>query len=175
MAWLRHSLRHVHRTVFDALSTGMTSLGWTGTNPPYGALPVTLISEYPKEFDLVKAALVPNKIAITYGIEFPTNWIELGGTLASQEVPFFADVYAETEGIALAMTNDIRDLLLGRFPVLMKNRMPVKDYSSGTPVDLTDWRIEFAEVERIPVQGRPEGATVRWSTVIEFSDVTTDA
>jgi hypothetical protein len=170
MVWLRHSLRHVHRTIYDCVVTGMTSLGWAGPTTPFSADPVQFLSEFPKEFNLAKAILEPNKLVVTYGIEFPATWLELGGVLAEQRIPFFVDIYGETEGITLALATDVRDLLMGRFPVSSR-RIPVKDYTSTTPTAVDGWMIEFMDLERIPVQGRPEGATVRFNAEVTFPDV----
>lgn len=170
MVWLRHSLRHIHRSTFDYVVDQMTALGWVGPTVPFGTLPITFMSEYPQEFDVTKARLAANRVAVTMGTEDEPEWLELGGVLAAQRMPCFADIYADSEGVAAAISTDIKDCLLGRFPGTSR-RIDVMDYSQSPAVAVPGWKIEFLNVERIPVEGRPEGMTVRFVVETTFPDV----
>jgi hypothetical protein len=170
MAWLRHSIRHIHRSVYEHILSNMRDLGWEENAPgPFGASPTQFLSAYPKEFDPATARFEPNKVAIICGGEGPDEEIELGGVVKQFELPFICDIYADTWSVAVALSCDIRDILLGRFAGC-RMVIPVYEWVTDPPTEREDWRAEFGSVARQPVEGRPEGAVVQFTTNVMFTD-----
>lgn len=147
MAYLRHTARHVQQTVNDHVETVLTDLGWIGQDPPFGATPVTFQTVRPNEEEL--KSLVANTVAVSFGNEPDDKEEEIGGGLVSVDFPFFVDVYAEKEAIALAIASDVKDHLAGRVPGTSRF-LTVVDQRTTTPV--LGYQIEFTDLFREPVE-----------------------
>ena len=161
---LRFATRHITQTVYDFTVAGMTDLGWTGGTPPFGTTPVTFQSA-PVSDNLDASRLQPNMIAVFPGVEPGFVDLELGGPLASQLVPFYAEIYGESSGVALSIASDIRDIWLGRRGTSV---LEVLDYTQAPPVAVPNWYVDLGvNVERGPLQGR-----YNFQVVTSFAEVT---
>lgn len=161
MTFLRHAGRHVHKTVLDYLNTHLAALGWDdAATTPFGATPVTVISRPVVLGDRLDDSLVQSGlVALTLGDELRSDMEEVGGPLASQEYPFFVDVFQDNEAIVTALATDVRDIFMARF-ANTKRILPVLDGATGIAVP--GWTIEFEDIERV----RPETALPYfWQTV----------
>lgn len=159
---LRHLSRHLHATVQDALEDHLVACGWLsdgtqGFETVLGALPVIYERKRPDEFLL--QSLKPNIVAISFGGQTDDATDQLGGGLVTQEHVFFVDVYAENDGIAVALAEDIRDYFVGRTSVGRYFR--VIDQTTGQP-DLR-YLAEYTEVFREPADR--ELPSVRWQII----------
>lgn len=157
---MRHLSRHLQATLEDHVEAWLTGLGWLDPDPPFGALPVKFQRKRPDEHLL--ESLTPNLVTVSFGRQADDEEEELGGGLVSQEHLMFVDVYGENEGIALALSEDIRDLLVGRAPgtsrfVRLMNQM------QAVPTPVLGYTIELQDVAREPAT-RPL-ANTSWHVV----------
>ncbi len=166
MAYLRHSTRHAHQSLIDYLKYRLELLNWTDPdNVPFGSPAVVIKSGFPDEWD-TNSVLDPGMLVITVGDEAPAREAELG-PLASIEIPFFVDCFMDTDGVALALSCDVRDILTGRFAGT-KASLPVYDYSDGEPFE-SGYVMEFEDTERDRVKNKWH--VVKTSAIMYFNDV----
>jgi hypothetical protein len=165
--YLRHSTRHLHKTVFDYVNAQLTNMGWTiDGDVPFGAPPVVMQDVLPEEWD-EESLLEPGTVAVTLGDEDAATNEELGGPLASIEVPFFIDVFMDTPGTTLALALDIRDILCGRVPGSSRHHN-VTNYNPSTPTPPTGYTFVFEDVIRENV--RKNWEVVKATAVMYFPD-----
>lgn len=150
---MRHLSRHLQSTVQDHVLRHLTELGWVGApaTVPFGALPVTFQKVAPREEQL--ASITPNLVAVSFGRQTDDEEEEMGGPLISQEHVFFVDIYAENEGIGLALSEDVRDLLVGRasYGTRPPSRyVTLENYSTSPPTPVPGFKGEFTDVLRTP-------------------------
>lgn len=148
MTFLRHASRHVHQSMVDMLTAQLTTLGWASDQPPFGADPIQIITTRPFAGTRLSEHIgtTGTTVVISLGSELVPDQQELGGALASQDYPFFIDVFSDKEAIGLAVATDIKDILLGRLPGTHRF-LTVVDQVSGT--DVPDWQVEINDVERV--------------------------
>lgn len=149
MAFLRHASRHVHQSLLNMLTEQLATLGWMGPDAvPFGADPVTIIATRPfigsRLSDQVGAT--GTTVVFSLGSEAVPGSEELGGALASQDYPFFIDVFSDTEAVGMALSTDIKDILLGRLPGTTRF-LTLVDQTTGDAV--TSWQVELNDVERV--------------------------
>lgn len=147
---MRHLSRHLQATMETHVEQWLTGLGWLTTDPllvPLGALPVIFQRKRPEESLL--ASLKPNLVTVSFGGQTDDAEEELGGRLVSQEHVMFVDVYAENEGIGLALAEDVRDLLTGR-PVGTSRFVALMNQDVAPPTPVVDYLIELDDVVREP-------------------------
>jgi hypothetical protein len=161
MTYLRFSSRHIHHTVADYVKAQMAALSWTTAGSvPFDApvLKFTTATAMPSNrTDLVKT-IEPGMVAITVGDEPDTIEEELGGELVTLELPIFFDIFMDSDATALAVANDIRDILKGRISG-SKRHLPVVDQI--TSAEVAGWTIELTDVER----ARPDHNVLHWQIV----------
>jgi hypothetical protein len=142
---LRHSSRHLAKTVIDRITDHVVGLGWT-TAPPFGTTPVEIVTRRFRESEL--QALTGNKLGLMFSDETDDEPAELGGGLLQNRTTLYADVIAVNDGVGLALASDIKDLLTGK--VIGQPRMfKMRDYTTnpaGDPLD--EWVVEFLDVRR---------------------------
>jgi hypothetical protein len=143
---LRHSARHVHRTLYDHVTSALAELEWTTTGL-FSQPPLVVFDVLPKNWQ-PDAQLQNSHAAISIGDEKPTTDEELGGPLVMSWWPLFFDCYFEDDPVSLACANDVRDILMGRFPGFAdKTGLPVYNYGV-TPRQVVDgWRVYLRNVE----------------------------
>lgn len=147
MTFLRHASRHVHQTMADHILNGLEELNWTDPMlTPLGAPAVRLQTTPALQGGRLGANVAAGLVSVTLGNEFAPDLEEMGGPLSSQEYPVFIDMFMGTEGEALALACDIRDILLGRFE-FAKRHLAVVDQVTSTSVP--GWMIELDDVERV--------------------------
>ncbi len=142
---LRHASRHLAKTVTDRITDYLVGLGWT-TAPPFGTTPVEIVTRRFRESEM--QALTGNKVGLFFAEETDDEPAELGGGLMRNRTTLFADVIAVNDGVGLALSSDIKDLLTGRvigWPRMIKMR----DYTTNPAGDvLEQWIVEFTDVQR---------------------------
>jgi hypothetical protein len=166
MTYLRHSSRQAHQSVIDYITNGLDALGWTDPdNTPFGATTVAILDGFPDEFDETKV-LDPGMMVITIGDEDSAREEELGA-LKSIEIPIFIDCFQDTDGIALALACDVRDILEGRFQGTL-NWSHVYDYTNGEPFP-SGYTVEFEDTTRERIKNRWH--VIKTSAIMFFNDV----
>lgn len=145
MAYIRGQSRFVEQSVVDYLTNQLMTLGWMDPEPPYAATQAVSVQDFapPKN-----GPLLPNTVAITTGVEPDDEEGELGcagGGLWRTEHTFFIDVYAESQGIAKALVEDVRAVLIGKLPGT-KRYLKMTDYSQTPPVEATGHLLHFEDV-----------------------------
>lgn len=169
--FLRHSPRHVQKTVVDYVRAQLTTLGWfLDEGAPFGVTPVRLSTSRPFVGSKINPELGDGSLTITLGSEFQPDDLELGGPLAEQEFPFFCDIFMADEQIALALAADVRDAFLGRHETAVR-AMPVIDQETGEPAP--GWRMEFDHVDRVsPDHAFPLAwQSVRCTAVVQYQEM----
>ena len=164
MAFIRSQERMVYQTVMDHLQTQLTALGWLGTDPnalPFGAtVPLTWLEATP---DPKLTAMAPNTVAFSEGDLPDDTEAELGASLGglwTVNHTFFVDIYGESQGIAKALTADIRGILNGR---LANRYQPMMDYSQTPVVEAPGHLLHFESVDVARPLNQP--SQLRWEVV----------
>lgn len=172
MTWLRHSTRFVKQSVADHVITQLTSLGWfTAGSTPFSADPITLIEQFPSEWQAI-AKLKSGSLAVTLGDEVDAKPEEMGGHLVSQPIPVFFDIYYDSEGVALALACDIRDVLKGRISGTGPTSIGLTDYSQNPTALVSGWTIELDDVQRVvPNTMSPLWQVVKATATCYFNEV----
>lgn len=156
MTWLRHAGRHVKATAMANVRSHLEVLGWTSeANLPFGTAhsDVVTFDDTPVILgDEVNDAIRSGMIVVSLGDEYESDMLEMGGPLASQEYPIFFDIFQKSPSAALALAEDVRDILKGRLP----------DTATWTPLinqvseaEVAGWRVEYDDVERVEPRQRP--------------------
>ncbi len=166
--YLRHSTRHLHKTLFDYLSDQLATMGWTvDGSVPFNAPVVTLHEVMPDEWEEA-SVLEPGTVAITLGDEDAALNQELGGPLATIEVPFFVDCFMDTPGTTLALALDIRDIFCGRTSGSLRI-MNVTNYNPSSPTSAPGYTVEFEDVVREKIKKNWE--VVKFTACMYFPDM----
>lgn len=149
---LRHLSRHLQATVQDHIQRHLTALGWIGPaeGVPFGARAVDYQTVRPSE-SLLKS-LAPNLVSVSFGLQGDDTEEQMGGGLLSQDHVLFVDVYAENEGIGLALAEDVRDLLVGRasYRENPSRYLVLEDQMTEPPTPVPAYKAEFTDVFREP-------------------------
>lgn len=160
---MRHFSRHLHATIQNDVEAYLRETGWLPPLVPdpdfvtlLGALPVDFQRQRPDESML--KVLKPNLVAVSFGGQTDDTDEQLGGGLVSHEHVVYVDVYAENDAVAVALAEDVRDLMSGR--VRSRYFRPV-DQNTMTPV--LGYLCEYSEVFREPADR--ELPNVRWQVV----------
>lgn len=129
MAYIRGQERLVYQTLGWYLLEQLDALHWFDVQAPFNATgPLTLLDYVPAKH----AELQPNTLALTQGPELTDEDGEIGnasGGLFITPMVFFVDIYGESQGIAKALSSDVKAILKGRLPGT-KRFMPLIDYTT---------------------------------------------
>lgn len=115
---MRHFSRHLEATIQNLVHDHLVTTGWlpapnqVGFETLFGAKPVVFQRDRLDESTLT--AVEPNLVAVSFGNQSDDVPQEVGGGLITQEHVVFVDVIAENLGIALALAEDVRDLMVGK-------------------------------------------------------------
>lgn len=138
--------RLIRESFFRMIRDSLDELNWLVTDEWFR--PVTVRSK-PVDDD---EEIMPNVVAVTDGDATDAE-LEMGSKLTEFRMPYYVDVYAQSQAVGQHLAYDIRDLLQGRFPSIGRDRpsFTVMDYSLATPVELFNCDLEFVEVSRAQV------------------------
>ncbi len=164
---IRHFGRHMYQSVYDHLSEGLNGLGWMSE----GGFKSTVVRMQNYVPDETGTAIAPNLVAVTLLDEGPELEAEMGDLLVSIEPTFVVDIYGENQAVALAIAEDVKDILRGRINGYTRI-IPMYDYSQD-PRQLLDgvWA-ENTDVVRLPSQRtelRRQWQVVRWTLQVEYT------
>lgn len=172
MAFPRHSSRSIHAALVDRVTAGLTSLGWIGPEDgvPFGGSPLTVKDTRPFVGERIANTITAGDVVISAATETPATLEEIGGPLASMELPFFIDCFMDSIAEASALTSDIRDLLCGRV-IGFRRFLPFIDKATNSNVP--GWTLELEDVERaVPEHNLPlEWQAVHVTVVARFNEV----
>lgn len=172
MPFPRHSSRNIHAALVDRVRDGLTSLGWIGPpdDVPFGADPVTIKDTRPFVGERMASSIGVGDVVISAATQNPAMLDELGGPLATMELPFFIDCFTDSVAVATALTDDIRDLLSGRLDGFGRY-LPFID--KAVDAHVPGWTLELDDIERvIPEHNFPqEWQSVHCSVVAQFNEV----
>lgn len=147
MTWLRHAGRHVHHSVANYMEQQLTALDWmTAGSVPFGAALVSVRRTPAITGDKLAEGITAGTVAITLGSELPSIEQELGGPLSVQEYPLFIDIFEDSDGAAVSLASDIRDIFMGRLDGTQR-WLSVTNQATGVVVP--GWKVEFEDVERV--------------------------
>lgn len=160
MTYLRHASRHVHHTVANYVKSHLDTLGWTQAgNVPFDSPVVKVWKSSAINGTGLASQVTAGVVSIVPGNEPMPAGEELGGPLTSQIYPIFIDVFQDNEATALALANDIKDIVLGRLPGTRRS-LPVINQMTGEPQP--NWWMELDDVERV----KPDHTfALHWQTV----------
>ncbi len=161
MAYVRHLPRHLRKTVNDHIVAHLTALGWFNDPATLNSRPVKMYLRRIRDSELIEIS--GNAVGIFWGAESNDEAEELGGGLMKFNGTFYVDVIASEDGVGLALSSDIKDLLTGRAPGTAR-LLQLNDYSTAPPTALPDHLVEFVEVKR----QRPEQNEVEqfWQVLV---------
>jgi hypothetical protein len=146
--------RLIHESVFKAIETELTTLGWFDAGRQHQ--PITIIDEFPDE----NADVAFNTLAISMGDSGGTPH-EMGSNRVDEEIIFFVDFFAESDALGRHVRGDIYNFLK------RLDEIPILDYSQAL-----DPEIFRVEVQEEVDKRKPERAVQKWQKhwyVISFS------
>lgn len=146
--------RFIHESVFRAIETELTTIGWFAAGRQHQ--PIIMIDEYPADTDEVEF----NTLAVSMG-DGGGVLTEMGNKAIDEEIIFFVDFFAENDAVGRHVRGDIYNFLK-RIEYL-----PVLDYTDDTTPEL--FRVEIQEeIDK----RKPENAVQKWQKhwyVVSFS------
>lgn len=145
MTYLRFVVRHLQRSIEDAVEEHLDALGWLGPVVPFGEQPVVFQRGRMDESEL--RAVTGNLVAVSFGNEPDDTPLELGGGLQLSEHFLFVDVIGREESVALVIASDLKDALSGRAPGTSRY-VRLRNYLTDPPTLVDDHLIELIDVMR---------------------------
>jgi hypothetical protein len=150
--YVRWRPRMVRQSVFNDMKATLAAAGFTGATPTIALkYPVNVIEFFP-EFAIYDADKVQyNTIAVDNGEPGPLEEYELGG-IFSRDYRFNMALYAESDGLGLAMFSDLADRYLGltNFPFV-----PLYNYNEATPTLIVNMEVLGFQYTRAPQDVAP--------------------
>lgn len=166
---IRHFGRHLYQSVFDHVDQALADLGWK--DPGGFKENVVRTQNYVPEEGQGTSQLQPNLVAVTMLEEGEETPEEMGDVRVSLDVVFTVDIYGENQAVALAIAEDVKDVLRGRLE--RRRIIPVYDYSTTPAPTLLDGVLaENEDVVRLPSQRtelRRQWQVVRWTVHVEYT------
>lgn len=150
MTYVRHRSRMVRQSVWDDLKVTLEDLDWTGSTPLaiLNSKPVVLVDNLPEGSRLKGSDISINTLAMDQGTAGEIYEYEMGGLLAQDYLFRFA-FFAETEGVALALFQDMQDRY---YSFNTSNTVALYDYMQATPSKIVDMEVESFTSERAAEQ-----------------------
>lgn len=136
-------VRLIQDNVFDMLEDALDALGWFDVGRDHET--VELVDEEP-DWD---TPITPNKVSVI--IESINDFeAELGSNLMEERHNVFIDIYAEDDATGIHLSNDIRDILRGKFPSISRTqpRIDIYDKTMATPAVIFTVEVEDARWDR---------------------------
>lgn len=120
--------RLIEDSLVQMITDSLRALGWM--DPARQHLPLNIIDE-PVDPDV---EIPLNTIAFEASI-VSDKPAEVGSNLTEDRWPFYIDVYAESKALGTHLSNDIRDILRGKFPSIGRTGpvLDVYDLRQATP------------------------------------------
>lgn len=141
MAYIRHRSRMVRQSVFEDLRRVLGELGWIGATPMamLGSNPLVLIDYFPENFAERGEQIALNTLAIDAGRPSEPELYELGGGMYQQEYQFNFAFFSASDGIALALFQDLTD----RYKGFSEDAyVPLFNYLQATPTHVVDMEVD---------------------------------
>lgn len=165
---IRHFGRHLYQSAYDHLDGALGGLGWMTA----GGFKSQLLRMQTYIPDETGAALAPNLAALTLLDEGPELEAAMGDLLVETDVTFVVDIFGENQAVALAIAEDVKDVLRGRINGY-RRIIPVYDYTAGAAnkVHLDGVWAENEDVVRMPsnrTELRRQWQVVRWTCHVEY-------
>lgn len=136
-------VRLIQDNLFDMIQDSLDALGWFDSGRDHN--PVEMVEEEPNW----EEPITPNKISVL--IESIDDFeAEMGSNLMEERHNVFVDIYAEDDATGMHLSNDIRDILRGKFPSIGRtvSRMDVYDKTLATPAQIFAVDIENSRWDR---------------------------
>lgn len=153
--------RFLHDSLSELLRSGLTSLGWFAPGRYHRPLQIL---HGPHHWDVPVGF---NTLVVT-SQTVDTDFIELGSNLSRDAVEISIDIFAESDSLGLEVSNDIRDLLRGRFPFgALRGSFPILDFRQPTPS-----AIGYAQVDNVRVQRVVDQVPEAWARQVFTVPVT---
>lgn len=162
--------RLVRDSVFFTIKNTLGAIGWFDAGRRHQPLTVTT------EQQNLGTEIPLNTLAVTDEGR-STRDIELGSNFSSKPWVFYADFFAESDSLSIDVSNDIADILEGRFPAFGRVGpvVQVYDYTQATPTPIFYVDIESVRIDRGQRFSEPylrHWRSVQWLVVDYYNDTT---
>lgn len=154
MSSVRWKSGQVQAAIAKHLEDGLTSLGWMDVPPRWTSTPFRWDPDFDAEaFAEGTDMPTPNVVGLSLGNIPDVEPEELGDGLRSIDFPVFVDIYTESRGISLNLSDDIQAILAGELWTTSRY-IPLYDQTQQPPTLMTDNALEARTV----MARWPEGA-----------------
>ncbi len=143
---IRFRSRHLHATVVALMRTELDALGWMSAPINFSTAPCVVLDYQPDERG---TPIVTNTVSVTlanYSYDVDEELGAKGGGLRSAPYVLLVDVYMAEQALAIAITDDVRDIFTDAAFALV-------DQVTATDVPNT-----MIEVERVEGPEKPPAA-----------------
>jgi len=139
----------IQDSFYRMVRDSMEDLGWL-TSIPGTRADVTILAEQINPGTEIK----PNQIGISSEDMTDTEW-ELGSNLSEDRWDIFIDIFAENEGVGVALAGDLYDILRGKISAIGRTEkdFPVFDYTDDSV--MFNCYLENIEINRVRDWDRP--------------------
>lgn len=134
-----------YRMVQDA----MRDLGWLTSNPGT-RMDVTILAEQINPGTEIK----PNQIGISSEDLTDTEW-EMGSNLAQNRWDIYIDIFAENEGVGVALAGDLFDILRGKISAVGRTDTSFEVHNYIDDSVMFECSLENIEINRVRDWDRP--------------------
>lgn len=142
MVYVRHRPRMVRQSIYEDLIATLADLNWLGATP-LGLLrdePLQVIDFFPEGAVLQNEGIAPNTLAMDAGRPGELALAELGGIRYEQPYLFNFALYADTDGVALALFSDMHDRYMGWSGY--GDSVPLYNFNQATPTVVVNMEVD---------------------------------
>lgn len=143
---IRFRSRHLHATIVQHMRTQLDVLGWISPPVNFSTAPCVVLDYQPDERGTTIATNTVSVTLANYTWDVDEELGASNGGLRSAPYVLLVDVYMAEQALAIAITDDVRD-------IFTDTTLPLIDQVSATPVLNT-----AIEIERVDGPEKPPAA-----------------
>lgn len=149
--------RLIKLSLYNLIKDAIEDLGWFDDGRQHED--VSFFADPIDEvFDRLSIDVKPNIVTLT-DEDDQIEELEMGNIAKATAWDFYIDVYAEDSAVGIALSTDIRDVLIGRHDSSVVDvqgpRLPVYDYNQATPTVILNCDITNVDRGRVKIWDKP--------------------
>lgn len=149
--------RLIKLSLYNLIKDGIEDIGWFDIGRQHES--VSFFDDPIDEvYDRLSIDIKPNIVTLTDEDDDISD-LEMGSDAKTVAWDFYVDVYAENSAVGVALSSDIRDILIGRHDTGLVSEqgplLPVYDYNQATPTVIFNCDIVNVDRGRVKIWDKP--------------------
>lgn len=149
--------RLIKLSLFNLIKNGIEDIGWFDSGRQHDSVSC-FADPIDEVFDRLSIDVKPNIVTLT-DEDDDIYELEMGSISKTVTWDFYVDVYAENSAVGVALSSDIRDILIGRHNDSVVNEqgpmLSVHDYNQATPTVIFNCEITNVDRGRVKIWDKP--------------------